>query len=71
MLLYQILAFTMHGKNIKQSYKNNKFKISTPTWNDKFEMSDGSSISGCFFASFKKGNKYLTDDISFLVISVI
>ena len=42
MLLYQILAFTMHGQNIEQSYKNNKFKISTPTWSDKFEVSDAS-----------------------------
>ena len=29
-------------KNIKSSYNNNKFKISAPTWNDKFELSDGS-----------------------------
>ena len=29
-------------KNIKKSYKNNKFKISAPTWNVKFELSDGS-----------------------------
>ena len=29
-------------KNIKSSYKNNKFKISAPTWNDKFELPDGS-----------------------------
>ena len=29
-------------KNIKSSYNNNKFKISTPTWNDKFELPDGS-----------------------------
>ena len=28
-------------KNIKSSY-NNKFKISAPTWNDKFELLDGS-----------------------------
>ena len=34
MLLYQILASTIHGK----SYKNNKFKISRPTWNNKFEL---------------------------------
>ena len=27
--------------NTKSSY-NNKFKISTPTWNDKFELPDGS-----------------------------
>ena len=32
-------------KNIKKSYNNN-FKISAPTWNDKFELRDGSySIS--------------------------
>ena len=29
------------------SYKNNKFKISVPTWNKEFELSDGSySTSG-------------------------
>ena len=29
-------------KNIKKSYKNNKFKISVPTWNEEFELPDGS-----------------------------
>ena len=33
-------------KNIKKSYKNNKFKISAPTWNEEFELPDESySIS--------------------------
>ena len=33
-------------RNIKSSYNNNKFKISAPTWNDEFELPDGSySIS--------------------------
>ena len=33
-------------KNIKSSHNNNKFKISAPTWNDEFELPDGSySIS--------------------------
>ena len=33
-------------KNIKSSYNNNKFEISAPTWNDEFELPDGSySIS--------------------------
>ena len=33
-------------KNIKSSYNNNKFKIAVPTWNDKFELPNGSySIS--------------------------
>ena len=29
-------------KNIKSSYNNNKFKTSASTWNDKFELPDGS-----------------------------
>ena len=29
-------------KNIKKSYKNNKFKISASTWNEKFQLPDGS-----------------------------
>ena len=29
-------------KNIKSLYNNNKYKISAPTWNDKFELPDGS-----------------------------
>ena len=28
-------------KNIKSSYSNNKFAISAPAWNDKFELPDG------------------------------
>ena len=32
-------------KNIKSSYNNNKFKISTPTWNDKFELNLNGSYS--------------------------
>ena len=27
---------------IKSAYKNNKFKISDPTWNDEFDLPDGS-----------------------------
>ena len=34
MLLYQVLAY-------KKSYKNNKFKVSAPAWNGKFELPDG------------------------------
>ena len=33
-------------KNIKSEYKNNKFKILAPTWNNTFDLPDGSySIS--------------------------
>ena len=44
-------------KNIKTSYNNNNFKISAPTWNDKFELPDGScSVSdiGDYFEYFFK-----------------
>ena len=29
-------------KNVKSEYNNNKFEISTPTWNNKFNVPDGS-----------------------------
>ena len=46
MLLYQILVCTIHGNFFKKSYKKNRFKISAPTWYEKFELPDGSySIS--------------------------
>ena len=33
-------------KNVRSSHKNNKFKISAPTWDDEFVLPDGSySIS--------------------------
>ena len=45
-------------KNIKNSYNNNKFKISAPTWNDTFELPDGlysvSDIQDCFEYILKK-----------------
>ena len=45
-------------KNIKSSYNNNKFKISTPTRNDKFELPDRlysvSNIQDYFQYIFKK-----------------
>ena len=66
MLLYQGLAFTIHGKN-KTSYKNNKFKISAPTWNEEFEVPDGSyfvsDIQDYFENIFKK-HKEKTDNSS-------
>ena len=40
------LSINYTWKNIKSSYKNNKFKISAPTWSDEFELPDRSySIS--------------------------
>ena len=43
MLLYQVLASTLYEKNIKKSHPDiNRFKISAPTQNDKFELPVGS-----------------------------
>ena len=33
---------TLHMEKHKSSYNSNKFKISAPTWNDEFELPDGS-----------------------------
>ena len=41
-MLYQDLAFTMHGQIYRKSEKINKFKISAPTLNEKFKLSDRS-----------------------------
>ena len=45
-------------KNIKSSYNNNKFKISAPTWNNKFELPRGlysvSDLQDYFEYIFKK-----------------
>ena len=49
----------------KESYKNNKFKISAPTTNDKFKLFDEfypvSNIENCFEYIFKK-HETLTDN---------
>ena len=31
-------------KKMKSSYNNNQFKISAPTWNHEFELTDGSYL---------------------------
>ena len=41
-VLYQILAYTIQGKIWKSYIKNNKFKISALTWNERFELAHGS-----------------------------
>ena len=45
--LRQVIALSNRSiyytwNNIKSSYNNNKFKISTPTWNEEFTLPDGS-----------------------------
>ena len=41
-------------KNKQKSYKNNKFKISAPTWNDEFELPNGSNLISDIQVYFKK-----------------
>ena len=36
------LSIYYKWKNIKSEYNNNKFKISSPTWNETFDLPDGS-----------------------------
>ena len=54
-------------KNIKSSYKNNKFKISVPTWSDEFELPDGSysisDIQDCFEYILKKHSESANQNI--------
>ena len=51
-------------KNIKSSYNNNKLKISVPTWNEEFTLSDGSySVSDIqdYFEYILKRHRENTD----------
>ena len=36
------LSICYTWKNIKKSYKSNKFNISAPTWNEEFELTNES-----------------------------
>ena len=54
-------------KNIKSEYNKNKFKISAPTWNETFDLPDGSysisDIQDCFEFIIKK-HETLTENPS-------
>ena len=52
-------------KNIRSTYNNNKFKISVPTWNDTFDLPDGSySIADIqdYFEFIIKKHETLTEN---------
>ena len=52
-------------KNIKSEYNNNKFKISAPTWNETFDLPDGSySIADIqdYFEFIIKNHETLTEN---------
>ena len=58
--IYYILQSSIYYalENIKSACNNNKFKIPAPTWNDTFDLSDGSycieGIQGYFEFIIKK-----------------
>ena len=57
-------------KNIKSEYKNNKFKISAITWNDEFNLPDGSySVSDIqdYFEYIIKRHETIADNPPVLV----
>ena len=39
---FQKLYIYYTSKNIREQYKNSKLKVIAPTWNDEFELLDGS-----------------------------
>ena len=59
--------YLLHVEKTKSWYNNNKSKISAPTWNDKFELPDGSnSISNIqdYFEYILKKHGENTDKLS-------
>ena len=64
------LSIYFTWKNIKRSYKSNKFKISAPTWNEEFELPDGSnSVSDIqdYFHYIIKKHEGVTDNPSIMI----
>ena len=57
-------------KNIKKPYRNNKFKISAPTWNEQFQLPDGShSVSDIqdHFKYILKKHETVSDNLSVMI----
>ena len=64
------LSICYTWKNIKSEYKNNRFKISAPTWNDTFYSPDGSySVSNIqdYFEYIIKERETITDHLPILI----
>ena len=55
-------------QNVKSEYKNNKFKITAPTWDETFDLPDGSytiaDIQDCFLYIIKKHGTIITSEES-------
>ena len=66
------LSICYTTKNIKSEYNNNKLKISAPTWNDIFDLPDGSySIADIqdYFEYIIKKHETLTENSSMQIDS--
>ena len=48
-MVLAILSVYYPWKNFKSAYRNNEFKISAPTWNDKFDL----PVDRILFQTFK------------------
>ena len=60
-------------KNIKSEYHNSEFKISAPTWNDTFDLPDGSyTIADIqdYFEFIIKKHETLTENPSIQIIQI-
>ena len=67
------LSIYYSWKNINSEYNNNKFKISAPTWNDTFDLPDGSySISDIqdYFEFIIKKHQALTEKPPYKFIQI-
>ena len=56
--------------DIKKSYKNNKFRIPAPTWNEEFELTNGSySVSDIqnYLEYILKNHETVTDNPSIMI----
>ena len=77
MLLYQkIFSIYYTWKNIKNSFKTNNFNISAQTWNNKFELPNGSySVSDIqdYFRQVIKKHEIMTKNtpISLYVYTMV
>ena len=62
-------------KNIKSSCNNNKFEISAPTWNDKFQSPNGSysvsNIQDCFEYILKSMEKIIDNPSAKIYVNKI
>ena len=68
----QNLSISYTWQNIGQQSKNNKLKIIAPTWNDEFELPDGSySVTGSqnYIKCIIKNTKYYPLILLFIFIS--